>query len=136
MEKDVARWLHANFGYNAGADASLAANCRGTLKGLWSFLLTNYRTPESVRHVAHVIAKQRSEAEAARLEPERRRAAAAARQTLAQLDGQEAMLSRTLASLQAAVSGGVTDAVEQAGEQALYRQELREAQTQVSACGA
>ncbi|KAF8055094.1 SYT1 [Scenedesmus sp. PABB004] len=130
MEREVARWLHTQLGYNAAADATLAANCRGNLKGLWEFLLANYKTPEAARHVQAVLAKHRREAAAAAAAPERRRQAAEQRAALAALEGQAAALQRTLASFQAAVEGSVHDAAEQHGEARLARQELADAQMQ------
>jgi tRNA U34 5-carboxymethylaminomethyl modifying GTPase MnmE/TrmE len=100
MEKEVARWLHQQLGYNAAADSTLSANCRGNLKSLWEFLMANYKSPENQRHIHNVLAKHRREQEAARQAPERLQQALQQRQHLAQLDAKAVTLERTLASLQ------------------------------------
>lgn len=100
MEKEVAKWLHQQLGYNAAVDTTLSANCRGNLKGLWEFLIANYKTPEQHRHIQHIIAKHRREQEAARLAPERHQQALQQRQHLKQLEDKATALKRTLASLQ------------------------------------
>jgi Trp operon repressor len=100
MEKEVARWLHQQLGYNAAADSTLSANCRGNLKSLWEFLMANYKSTENQRHIHNVLAKHRREQEAARQAPELLQQALQQRQHLAQLDAKAATLERTLASLQ------------------------------------
>jgi acyl-CoA synthetase (NDP forming) len=108
MEKEVTRWLHQQLGYNAAADSTLSANCRGNLKSLWEFLIANYKSPENQRHIHNVLAKHRREQEAARQAPERLQQALQQRQHLAQLQAKAATLERSLASLQvlmSAVSG-------------------------------
>lgn len=130
MEKEVSRWLHQQLGYNAAADSTLSANCRGNLKSLWEFLMANYKSPENQRHIHNVLAKHRREQEAARQAPERAQQALQQRQHLAQLEAKAATLERSLASLQAAVHSSNQDAAEQSGEQGLFKQELHETQTQ------
>ncbi|WIA19210.1 hypothetical protein OEZ85_003854 [Tetradesmus obliquus] len=132
MEKEVSRWLHQQLGYNAAADSTLSANCRGNLKSLWEFLMANYKSPENQRHIHNVLAKHRREQEAARQAPERAQQALQQRQHLAQLEAKAATLERSLASLQAAVHSSNQDAAEQSGEQGLFKQELHETQTQTS----
>lgn len=100
MEKEVSRWLHQQLGYNAAADSTLSANCRGNLKSLWEFLMANYKSPENQRHIHNVLAKHRREQEAARQAPERAQQALQQRQHLAQLEAKAATLERSLASLQ------------------------------------
>ncbi|WIA39485.1 hypothetical protein OEZ86_005583 [Tetradesmus obliquus] len=130
MEKEVSRWLHQQLGYNAAADSTLSANCRGNLKSLWEFLMANYKSPENQRHIHNVLAKHRREQEAARQAPERAQQALQQRQHLAQLEAKAATLERSLASLQAAVHSSNQDAAEQSGEQGLFKLELHETQTQ------
>lgn len=100
MEHDAARWLASRLGYNAAADATLSSNCRGNLKGLWEFIITNYKTADSKRHIRHVLDKHRREQEAAARAPEQRREAEARRQRLHLLRKRNADLEQTLTSLQ------------------------------------
>lgn len=100
MEQEVARWLFSQLGYNASADATLSSNCRGNLKGLWEFIITNYKTADSKRHIQHVLAKHRKEQEAARRAPEQQREADARRQCLYQLRKKNADMEQTLSALE------------------------------------
>jgi hypothetical protein len=100
MEQEVARWLFSQLGYNASGDATLSSNCRGNLKGLWEFVMANYKTAESKRHIQHVLAKHRREQEAARRAPEQQKEAAARLQRLYQLRRKNAELEQTLCALQ------------------------------------
>jgi hypothetical protein len=106
MEQEVARWLHTQLGYNVGADSTLSTNCRGSLKGLWAFLIANYTSVDNKRHVQQVLARHRREQEAARRAPEEQRQAVARRERLGQLRKRAAELEHTLASLQVCAFGG------------------------------
>lgn len=105
MEQEVARWLSAQLGYNVAADGTLSANCRGNLRGLWEFLIANYKTAESKRHIQHVLARRRQEQEEARQAPEKQRQALAQRQRLQHLRKRAADLEQTLSSLQVCTGG-------------------------------
>lgn len=98
------RWLLTQLGYNTSADTGLAVNCRGNLKGLWEFIISNYKTADSKRHIQHVLAKHRREQEAARRAPEQHREAQERRQRLRQLQRKRAELEQTLASFQVRLS--------------------------------
>lgn len=100
MEQEVARWLFSQLGYNASGDATLSSNCRGNLKGLWEFVMANYKTADSKRHIQHVLAKHRREQEAARRAPEQQKEAAARLQRLYQLRKKNAEMEQTLCALQ------------------------------------
>jgi len=105
MEKEVIKWLHTQMGYNASADPTLSANCRGNLRTLWEFLMTRHMAPENKRRIQQVLAKHRREQEAARRAPEREQEAIQQKRHLQQLEQTAATLHRTLASLQVAVPG-------------------------------
>eukprot|EP00775_Hariotina_reticulata_P011981 gene11981-12125_t len=100
MEKEVIKWLHTQMGYNASADSSLSANCRGNLKTLWEFLMTRHMAPENKRRIQQVLVKHRREQEAARRAPEREQEALQQKRHLQQLEQTAATMHRTLASLQ------------------------------------
>lgn len=100
MEQEVGRFLFAQLGYNAAADATLSSNCRGNLKGLWEFIISNYKTADSKRHIQHVLDRHRREQEAAARAPEEQREAEARRQRLQQLRSRNAELEQTLTALQ------------------------------------
>lgn len=100
MEKEVIKWLHKQMGYNASADSSLSANCRGNLKTLWEFLMTRHMAPENKRRIQQALAKHRREQEAARRAPEREQEALQQKRHLQQLEQTAATMHRTLASLQ------------------------------------
>jgi hypothetical protein len=99
MEQEVARWLLTQLNYNSSADSTLSSNCRGNLKGLWEFVIANYKTADSKRHIQHVLAKHRREQEAARRAPEQQREAEARFQRLHQLRRKNAELEQKLSSV-------------------------------------
>lgn len=100
LEQEIARWLVTQLGYNAAADATLSSNCRGNLKGLWEFLITNYKTADTKRHIQHVLARHKREQEAALRAPQEQREAEQRRQRLRQLQKRNAELGQTLEALQ------------------------------------
>ena len=100
MEQEVSRWLLTQLGYNSSADSTLSANCRGNLRGLWEFIIANYKTADSKRHIEHVLARHRKEQEAARRAPEQKREAQERRRRLQHMQKKAAELEQTLASFQ------------------------------------
>lgn len=100
MEKEVSRWLSHTFGYQAAADSQLSAACRGNLKGLWEFLITNHTTAERKRSIHNALSKHRREQESARRAPELKQLAQQQLQQLAEAKQKAAALERTLTSFE------------------------------------
>lgn len=100
MEKDVARWLSHTLGYQTAADAQLSAACRGNLRTLWEFLITNYKSSGQKYSMVNVLEKHRRDQEAAKRAPELRQMAQQQRKLLLDLQHKAEILERTLATFQ------------------------------------